>query len=109
MLTDKDKERIDAARARNITRTNRFLDARQRTIGLDLEVLDQQMRDRRAREEKEKVGYLLCFYPASPSRARVCVSLSSEPTIVVGEPKLVLNGCHRPHVQLPRATKDGCR
>lgn len=59
MSLDRDKERIDAARARNVARANRFLNARQRTIGLDIDVLDQQMRDRRAREEKEKVRSLL--------------------------------------------------
>lgn len=55
MSLEKENERIEGMRARNVARTNRFLDARLRTIGLDTDALDEQMRQRRAREEGEKV------------------------------------------------------
>lgn len=48
-------ERVENARARNIARTHRFLDARLRTIGLDTDALDEQMREQRARREMEQV------------------------------------------------------
>lgn len=48
-------ERIEGKRARNVARTNRFLDARLRTIGLDTDALDAQMQERQAQAEREKV------------------------------------------------------
>ena len=55
MSLERDNERIEALRARNVARTNRFLDARRRTIGLDVDALDHQMQERRARKEREEV------------------------------------------------------
>lgn len=48
-------QRIEDKRARNVTRTARYLDARLRTIGLDTDALDQQMREQRDRKEREQV------------------------------------------------------
>lgn len=53
---EKDMERVEGMRARNVARTNRFLNARLRTIGLDTDALDEQMREQRAREEMEGVS-----------------------------------------------------
>ncbi|CAN0422492.1 unnamed protein product [Ascophyllum nodosum] len=55
MSLERDNERIEALRARNVARTNRFLDARRRTIGLDVDALDHQMQERRARKEREEM------------------------------------------------------
>lgn len=48
-------------RARNVARTNRFLNARLRTIGLDTDALDEQMREQRAREMREEVSLVACL------------------------------------------------
>ncbi|CAM9724661.1 unnamed protein product, partial [Scytosiphon promiscuus] len=53
---EKEMERIEGKRARNVARTARYLDARLRTIGLDTDALDQQMREQRAREERERMA-----------------------------------------------------
>lgn len=53
---EKDQERIRGKRERNVARTNRFLDARLRTIGLDTEGLDRQLRERAAQRRVEKVS-----------------------------------------------------
>lgn len=52
--------RIEAMRARNAARTDRFLDARLRTIGLDIDALDAQMHERRSREKREQVSPYSC-------------------------------------------------
>lgn len=57
MSLERDLERIEAMRARNLSRANRFLDARQRTIGIDMDSLEAQKRERREREENERVSY----------------------------------------------------
>lgn len=53
---EKEKERIEGKRTRNVARTARYLDARLRTIGLDTDALDKQIREQRAREERERVS-----------------------------------------------------
>lgn len=60
-------ERIEGMRARNVARTNRFLNARLRTIGLDTDALDEQMKEQRARQEMEGV---------SRSRRLLCMCMS---------------------------------
>lgn len=52
---EKEAQRIEDKRARNVARTARYLDARLRTIGLDTDALDEQIREQRAREERERV------------------------------------------------------
>ena len=56
MSLEKEMQRIEGKRARDIARTARYLDARLRTIGLDTDALDEQIREQRAREERERVG-----------------------------------------------------
>lgn len=53
---ERDMERVEGMRARNVARTSRFLDARLRTIGIDTEGLDEQVRERRAQAERERVS-----------------------------------------------------
>lgn len=61
-------KRIEGKRARNVARTNRYLNARLRTIGLDTDALDGQVRERRAQEEKESVS--ICIGRSSTSLKR---------------------------------------
>ncbi|CAN0025881.1 unnamed protein product [Pylaiella littoralis] len=53
---EKEMQRIEGKRARNVARTARYLDARLRTIGLDTDALDAQIREQRAREERERMA-----------------------------------------------------
>lgn len=52
---EEEMQRIEGKRARNVARTARYLDARLRTIGLDTDALDEQIREQRARKERERV------------------------------------------------------
>lgn len=56
MSLEKEMQRIEGKRARNVARTARYLDARLRTIGLDTDALDEQMREQRDRKERERVS-----------------------------------------------------
>ncbi|CAM9644672.1 unnamed protein product [Ectocarpus fasciculatus] len=53
---EKEMQRIEDKRSRNVARTARYLDARLRTIGLDTDALDQQMREQRDRKERERMA-----------------------------------------------------
>lgn len=56
MSLEKEMQRIEGKRARDVARTARYLDARLRTIGLDTDALDEQIREQRARKERERVS-----------------------------------------------------
>lgn len=51
---EKDAARIQGIQARNQVRLQRFLNARQRTIGLDVETLNNQIEEKRRLKELEK-------------------------------------------------------
>jgi len=51
---DKEEKRILAMRARAQSRTERFLNARSRTIGVDVEGLNQQVEEKRQLREAER-------------------------------------------------------
>ena len=74
-------ERIEGMRARNVARTNRFLNARLRTIGLDTDALDEQMRERRAREEMEGVSRSRCLFYLVLQSPNQNVSLAHYPSL----------------------------
>jgi hypothetical protein len=48
---DRDDERMRATRARAESRRDRFLNARQRTIGVDVDALDAQVAEHQAEAE----------------------------------------------------------
>lgn len=48
---DREAKRIELKRQANAARTERFLDARQRTIGLDLQALDAQVAEKRRNKQ----------------------------------------------------------
>jgi len=54
----KEQQRIDARRQRNEERRQRILDERSRTIGVNVSALEQQISERRAREEQERLEKL---------------------------------------------------
>eukprot|EP00903_Cladosiphon_okamuranus_P013743 g12794.t1 len=56
MSLEKEMERIQVKRARDVARTARYLDARLRTIGLDTDALDAQIREQRIRKDKERMA-----------------------------------------------------
>lgn len=51
---EKENAKIAAMRARNEARVGRFLNARQRTMGLDLDVIEAQQEERRQMQERER-------------------------------------------------------
>ena len=53
----KDQARIDAMRARNEARRERFLNARQRAIGVDVDSLDAQCAEKRAAQDAETLAH----------------------------------------------------
>jgi len=50
---DREDERLRATRARAEARRDRFLNARQRTIGVDVDALDAQVAEHQAKGEAE--------------------------------------------------------
>lgn len=51
---EKDAARIEGIQARNQVRLQRFLNARQRTIGLDVQALNDQIEEKRRLKELQK-------------------------------------------------------
>ena len=50
---DKESKRIECKRQANAARTERFLDARQRTLGLDLQALDAQVAEKKRNQQND--------------------------------------------------------
>ena len=53
---DMEQRKLVAMRERGEARRDRFLNARQRTIGVDVEALNQQMAEKEARDEDESAA-----------------------------------------------------
>ncbi|KAG5180278.1 RIB43A-domain-containing protein [Tribonema minus] len=61
LTLEKELARSDAHRNRNEARVKKFLDARQRLIGVDKQALEDQIREKEAARQREREGAMLEF------------------------------------------------
>ena len=71
---DREDERLRATRARAEARRDRFLNARQRTIGVDVDALDAQVAEHQAKGEAESLaGFILELTKGFPKKDEIVI------------------------------------